>query len=119
MRFEQRVQVAAQQDTVIDNLRLGARVILDVRSLQRLVNITARNSASTSVGLKELSAKTLLTDSLATQRVANLFITARRSTRELRRNRSVLHVAHIGEEARVRSTLMNGPCSTNQLFSGS
>ena len=66
MGVEQRMQIAAQQNTVTDNLRLGARVILDVRSLQRLVNITARNSASTSVGLKELSAKTLLTDSLAT-----------------------------------------------------
>lgn len=72
MSIEQRVQVAAQQNTVADNLRLGARVVLDMRSFERFVDIATRDGASTSVGLKEFSAKTLLADSLATQRVANL-----------------------------------------------
>ena len=108
MGVEQRVQVAAQQNTVADNLRLGTRIVLDMRGFKRFVDIATRDGASPGIGLKELTAETLLADSLATQRVANLFIVARRSAGKLRRDRSVLHVAHVGEETRVRSTLMDG-----------
>ena len=60
MSVEQRVQVAAQQDTVADNLRLGTRVVLDMRSFERFVDIATRDGASTGIGLKELRAETLL-----------------------------------------------------------
>ena len=66
MGVKQRVQVTAQQNTVADNLRLGTRVVLDMRSFERFVDIAARDGASTDIGLKELSAKALLADSLAT-----------------------------------------------------
>lgn len=64
--IKQRVQIAAQQDSVADNLRLGARIILDMRGFERLVNVTARDGASTGISLKELSAEPLPTNSLAT-----------------------------------------------------
>lgn len=108
MGIEQRMQIAAQQNTVAGSLRLGTRVVLDMRSFERFVDAATRDSASTSVGLKEFSAKTLLADSFATQRIANLFIIARWSAGKLRRERSILHVAHVGKETRVGSTLMDG-----------
>ena len=37
-----------------------------MRSFERFVDIAARDGASTGIGLKELRAKTLLADSLAT-----------------------------------------------------
>ena len=77
MGIEQRVQIAAQQNAVADNLRLGARVILDMCGFERFVNATARDGASTGIGVKELIAKTLLADSLAAQRIADLFIITR------------------------------------------
>ena len=69
MSIEQRVQIAAQQDAIADNLRLGTRVILDMRGFERFVDVATRDGASTGIGLKELIAKTLLADSLATQRI--------------------------------------------------
>ena len=108
MSVEQRMQIAAQQNTVADNLRLGTRIVLDMCSFERFVDIATRDGASTSVGLKKFSAKTLLADSLATQRITDLFIIARRSAGELRRDRSVLHVAHVGEEACVGPAFVNG-----------
>lgn len=108
MSIEQRVQVTTQQNTVADNLRLGTRVVLDMRSFERFVDIATRDGASTGIGLKELRAETLLTDSLATKCVANLFIITRRSAGELCCDRNVLHVAHIREETSVGSTLMDG-----------
>lgn len=66
MGIEQRMQVAAQQNTVAGSLRLGTRVVLDMRSFERFVDIATRDGASTGIGLKELIAETLLADSLAT-----------------------------------------------------
>lgn len=107
MGIKQRVQVAAQQNTVAGSLRLGTRVVLDMRSFERFVDIATRDGASTGIGLKELRAETLLTDSLATQGVANLFFVARRGAGKLRRDWIVLHVAHIGAETRIGSTFMD------------
>lgn len=107
MSIEQRVQVTTQQNTVADNLRLGTRVVLDMRSFERFVDIATRDGASTGIGLKELRAETLLTDSLATQDVANLFFDARRGAGKLHRDWIVLHVAHIGAETRIGSTSMD------------
>ena len=86
MSIEQRVQIAAQQDAIADNLRLGTRVILDMRGFERFVDVATRDGASTGIGLKELIAKTLLADSLATQRITYPFIIARRSAGKLRRD---------------------------------
>ena len=77
MSIEQRVQVTAQQNTVADNLRLGTRVVLDMRGLESFIHIAARDGTSTGISLKKLIAKTLLADSLATQRITDLFIVAR------------------------------------------
>ena len=52
MSIEQRVQVAAQQDTAADNLRLGARVVLNMCSFERFVDVATRDGASTGIGLK-------------------------------------------------------------------
>ena len=59
MGIEQRMQVAAQQNTVAGSLRLGTRVVLDMRSFERFVDIATRDGASTGIGLKELRAETL------------------------------------------------------------
>lgn len=59
MGIEQRMQVAAQQNTVAGSLRLGTRAVLDMRSFERFVDIATRDGASTGIGLKELRAETL------------------------------------------------------------
>lgn len=52
MSIEQRVQVTAQQNTVADNLRLGTRVVLDMRGLESFIHIAARDGTSTGISLK-------------------------------------------------------------------